>query len=107
MGKNGEQIQVTHHAFLVAWGQFAQMKGLVERLASVKLRQKTRQHRPQTKVLEFLVAILGGARQLQDISLAAHPLDKDQAVAEAWGQAAWADDSGVRRIQPTVFGGRT
>lgn len=71
MGKNGEQIQVTRHAFLVAWGQFAQMKGLVERLASVKLRQKTRQHRPQTKVLEFLVAILGGARQLQDISLAA------------------------------------
>jgi len=97
MGKNAEQIQVTQHAFLVAWGQFAQEEGLVERLASVKLRQKTRQHRPQTKVLEFLVAILGGTRQLQDISLAAHPLDKDQAVAEAWGQAAWADYSGVSR----------
>lgn len=97
MGKNDEQIQVTQHAFLVAWGQFAQEKGLVERLMSVKLRQKTRQHRPQSKVLEFLVAILGGTRQLQDISLAAHPLDKDQAVAEAWGQPAWADYSDVSR----------
>lgn len=97
MGKNEEQIQVTQHAFLVAWGQFAQEKGLVERITSVKLRQKTRQHRPQTKVLEFLVAILGGTRQLQDISLAAHPLDKDQAVAEGWGQTAWADYSGVSR----------
>jgi hypothetical protein len=97
MRKNEEQIQVTQHAFLVAWGQFALEKGLVERFASVNLRQKTRQHRPQTKVLEFLVAILGGTRQLQDISLAAHPLDKDQAVAEAWGQAAWADYSGVSR----------
>jgi hypothetical protein len=82
---------------LVAWGQFAQEKGLVERFGTVHLRQKTRQHRPQTKVLEFLVAILGGTRQLQDISLAAHPLDKDQAVAEAWGQAGWADYSGVSR----------
>jgi len=97
MGKNEEQIQVTQHAFLVAWGQFAREKGLVEGITSVKLRQKTCQHRPQTKVLEFLVAILGGTRQLQDISLAAHPLDKDQAVGEAWGQAAWADYSGVSR----------
>jgi len=97
MGTNDEQIQVTQHAFLVVWGQFAQEKGLVERLMSVKLRQKTRQYRPQTKVLEFLAAILGGTRQLQDISLAAHPLDKDQAVAEAWGQPAWADYSGVSR----------
>src|SRR5438874_10782527 len=54
-------------------------------------------HRPQTKVLEFLVAILAGLPHLQDISLAAHPLDKDQAVAQAWGQAAWADYSGVSR----------
>ena len=102
MGKNEEQIQVTQHAFLVAWGEFAREKGLVERMASVKLRQKTRQHRPQAKVLEFLVAILGGTRQLQDISLAAHPLDKDQAVAEAWGQAGWADYSGVSRTMSSL-----
>lgn len=34
---------------------------------------------------------------MQDISLAAHPLDKDVAVAEAWGQAGWADYTGVSR----------
>jgi hypothetical protein len=45
-------------------------------------------------VIEFLVAILAGLKQLQEISLAAHPLDKDQVVAEAWGQPAWADYTG-------------
>ena len=43
------------------------------------------------------MSILGGLKHLQDISLAAHPLDKDQAVAEAWGQPEWADYSGVSR----------
>jgi len=48
-------------------------------------------------VTEFLVAILSGAKYLQDISLAAHPLDKDEAVAQAWGQESWADYTGVSR----------
>src|SRR5881398_3393156 len=64
--------------------------GLIQKLQAVSLKQKHYHHRPQTKVLEFLVAILAGLPHLQDISLAAHPLDKDQAVAQAWGQAAWA-----------------
>jgi hypothetical protein len=34
---------------------------------------------------------------LQDISRSAHPLDQDRAVAKAWGQAGWADYSGVSR----------
>jgi hypothetical protein len=102
MSKTEEQIQQTQHGFLVAWGQFAQEKGLVERIEAVKLRQKNYHHRPQTKVLEFLVAILSGLKQLQEISLAAHPLDKDQAVAEAWGQPAWADYSGVSRTMSSL-----
>ena len=97
MSDTEEHIQQTQHAFLVAWGEFAQEQGLVRRIDAVKLRQKNYHHRPQTKVLEFLVAMLGGMKQLQDISLAAHPLDKDQAVAEAWGQAGWGDYSGVSR----------
>lgn len=97
MSENQEQIQQTQHAFLVAWGQFAQEKGLIKRIEAVKLRQKTYYHTPQTKVLEFLVAILSGLKQLQEISLAAHPLDKDQVVAEAWGQPGWADYSGISR----------
>src|SRR5881398_3031678 len=71
--------------------------GLIQKLQAVSLKQKSYHHRPQTKVLEFLVAILAGLPHLQDISLAAHPLDKDQAVAQAWAQPAWADDSGVSR----------
>src|SRR6266852_3538903 len=87
----------TQHAFLVAWGWFAEHLGLIQQIEAVSLKQKPYHHRPQTKVLEFLVAILAGLQHLQDISLAAHPLDKDQAVAEAWEQPAWADYSGVSR----------
>src|SRR5256885_499333 len=97
MSNSGTPIQNTQHAFLVAWGWFAERIGLIQKLQAVSLKQKHYQHWPQTKVLEFLVAILAGLQHLQDISLAAHPLDKDQAVAQAWGQAAWADYSGVSR----------
>jgi len=89
------QTQHTQHAFLVAWGRFARQVGLIKGIQAVKLKQKRYTHTPQTKVLEFLVAILSGLRQLQEISLAAHPLDKDQAVAEAWEQPAWADYTGI------------
>src|ERR1700694_2847639 len=89
--------QDTQHAFLVAWGWFVEHLGLTQQLQAVSLKQKHYHHRPQTKVLEFLVAILAGLQHLQEISLAAHPLDKDQAVAQAWAQPAWADYSGVSR----------
>ena len=87
----------TQHAFLVVWGRFGHEIGLVKRIEAVKLKQKRYWHSPQTKVLEFLVATLAGLRYLQDISLSAHPLDRDPAVAEAWEQPAWADYSGVSR----------
>jgi hypothetical protein len=91
------QEQDTQHALLIPWGQFAREIGLVAGFEAVKLNQKVYEHTPQAKVIEFLVAILSGAKYLQEISLAAHPLDKDLAVAEAWGQASWADYSGVSR----------
>lgn len=97
MSNSETSLQHTQHAFLVAWGWFAEQIGLIQHLQTVSLKQKAYQHRPQTKVLEFLVAILAGLPYLQDISLAAHPLDKDQAVAHAWAQPAWADYSGVSR----------
>ncbi len=94
----GEAVDaLTQHAVLVAWGLYAQEIGLVRELTQVKINQKVRDHGPQTKVLEFLVAILAGLPHLQDISRAAHPLDQDRMVAEAWGQRAWADYSGVSR----------
>ena len=91
------QKQDTQHALLVPWGHFAREIGLLSGIKAVKISQKVYEHTPQAKVLEFLVAILSGAKYLQDISLAAHPLDKDLAVAEAWGQVGWADYTGVSR----------
>lgn len=97
MSSNEIPSSHTQHAFLVAWGRFAQEIGLIQRLEKVHLKQKKYTHTPQAKVLEFFVAHLAGCKHLQDISLSAHPLDKDQAVALAWGQAGWADYSGVSR----------
>jgi hypothetical protein len=88
---------LTHHAMLVVWGQFAQSIGLIDKIHSLSLGQKTIRHSPQRKILEFLVAILAGLEHLQDLSRSAHPIDQDQAVAKAWGQTGWADYSGVSR----------
>lgn len=92
-----EEAGLTHHAMLVVWGQYAQAIGVIDAIESIPLHQKAVNHRPQTKVLEFLVAIMGGLERLKDISLSAHPLDQDAAVARAWRQASWADHSGVSR----------
>ena len=94
---NGSAGLLTQHAMLVLWGAYAQQIGLVKALEQVDLSQKRREHRPQTKIIEFLLTILAGLPYLQDLSRSAHPLDQDQAVAEAWGQPAWADYSGVSR----------
>jgi hypothetical protein len=91
------QEEETQHALLIAWGQFAQEIGLIAGIEAVKIKQKTVEHTPQTKVLEFLVAILAGIKHLQDISRAGHPLDQDTAVAKAWGRATWADYTGISR----------
>jgi hypothetical protein len=92
------QEQDTQHALLIPWGHFAREIGLIPGLEAVKLNQKAYEHTPQSKLIEFLVAILSGAKYLQDISHAAHPLDKDLAVAQAWGQANWADYTGISRM---------
>jgi hypothetical protein len=73
---------------LVAWGWFAEHISLIRQFQALSLKQKHYHHRFQTKVLEFMVAILAGLQHLQAISLASHPLKKDQAVAQAWEQPA-------------------
>ncbi|MGZ6347725.1 MAG: hypothetical protein ACXWNC_09200, partial [Anaerolineales bacterium] len=97
MSKEGSSVQRTQHAFLVAWGWFAKEAGLIDKIQGIPIKQKIYQHSLQSKVLEFVVGTLAGMRHLQDLSLAAHPLDRDGAVAEAWGQLHWADYSGVSR----------
>ena len=67
---------------LVAWGEYAQSIGLIDEIESVPLHQKTVTHRPQSKILEFFVAILAGLPHLKDLSRSAHPIDQDQAVSK-------------------------
>ena len=65
MSTNNPSPILTNHAMLVAWGIYARQIGLVEAIEAVRLHQKKREHRPQTKVIEFLVALLaGGASSL-------------------------------------------
>jgi hypothetical protein len=97
MSETEAAITLTNHAMLVAWGQYGHCLGLIGDLEAIPMNQKTVVHSPQRKVIEFLVANLGGLTYLKDISHSAHPLDQDQAVAMAWGQTGWADYSGVSR----------
>jgi len=97
MSNEETTVQRTQHAFLVAWGWCGEEIGLTQKIQAVVLKQKTYIHSPQSKVLEFLVGTLAGMQHLQELSLSAHPLDRDGAVAEAWGQSGWADYSGVSR----------
>ncbi len=97
MSHSHTSTEFSQHAMLIALGEFARQTGLLRELASVKLSQKQYRHRPQTKVLEALVATLAGLEHLKDVSRAAHPLDQDLALAQAWGETAWADASGVSR----------
>jgi hypothetical protein len=94
---HSEINSLTQHAMLVVWGQFAQSIGLIQAIEAVSLHQKSVDHRPQTKILEFFVAILAGLAHLKDLSHSAHPIDQDHAVAIAWQQPTWADYSGVSR----------
>jgi hypothetical protein len=95
----GDEIDTTTgHAWLVVLGYFAQALGLVTGLEAVPLGQrKGPDCGPQTKLVEFLVGILGGVEYLQDLNLSDDPIAKDPTVVEAWGQDAFVHYSGVSR----------
>jgi len=95
----GDEIDATTgHAWLVVLGYFAQALGLVGGLEAVPLGQrKGPECGPQTKLIEFLVGILGGIEYLQDLNLSDDPIAKDPTVIEAWGQDAFVHYSGVSR----------
>ena len=88
---------VTDHALLVLLGRFAQHLGLIRLLEAVPLDQRTVTHSPQAKLIEFLLAVLAGLGQLQELTHAANPIAKDRTLAQAWGQKAFADYSSVSR----------
>ena len=82
---------------LVALGEFLSQHGLLDELMKVPIAQRARDFVPQTKLVEFLAAILSGSEHLEDLSSGAHPLAKDRVVGQAWGQPGWAHYSTVSR----------
>jgi len=94
---SGWPMANTHHGLLVAFGEFLQQHGLIDRLRQVPIQQKTRIFAPQTKLVEFLAGIMSGIEHLEDLNDSARPLAKDQVVAQAWGQPGFAHYSGVSR----------
>jgi hypothetical protein len=53
MSNSETRIQNTQHAFLVAWGWFAEHLGLIQQLRAVSLKQKHYRHTPQTGCSNF------------------------------------------------------
>lgn len=95
----GEAIDATtDHAWLVVLGHFAQALGLVAALAEAPLDQKQGANGPpQMKLIEFLVGILGGIEQLQELNRGAQPIATDPTIAQAWGQQIFGHYSQVSR----------
>jgi hypothetical protein len=94
-----EEIDATtDHAWLVVMGYMAQALKLVGKLEKVPIQQrKGPVCGPQTKIVEFLVGILGGIEYLQDLNLAEQPIAKDPTIVDAWAQEIFVHYSGVSR----------
>jgi hypothetical protein len=90
-------ITNTEHGMLVAFGEFLQQAGLLDRLRQVPIAQKRRALAPQAKLIEWLAGILSGIEHLQDLNASARPLVHDPVVARAWGLAGFAHFSSVSR----------
>jgi hypothetical protein len=87
----------TQHGILVAFGEFLEQHGLIDRLMKVPIPQRTRTFAPQTKLVEFLAGIMSGSEHLEDLNDGPRPLAKDAIVARAWGQTGFAHYSSVSR----------
>jgi len=91
--------ETTEHAWLVVLGQFAQALGVVAGMEEIPLKQRQGADGtlPQTKLIEFLVGILGGIEYLQDLNKGEQPIATDPTIAAAWGQEIFRHYSQVSR----------
>lgn len=89
------ETQPTEHGLLVPLGHFAAQIGLRAALQRVPIPMKTVVHSPGDKLAELLVHVLAGGMHLKELETRPHPLVRDAAVAQAWGQPAFASASGV------------
>jgi len=87
----------TEHALLVAWGLFAQQMGLLKGLEDVPVNMGTGVYTPQTKIIEFLIAVLAGVDSLHQLNEGERPLAEDVSIAVAWLREGLAHYSGVSR----------
>ena len=87
----------TDHGMLVAFGEFLEQHGLLDRLRQVSIGQKTHGFTPQAKLIEFLTGIMSGIEHLQDLNHGPRPLAPDAVVARAWGLASFAHHTTVGR----------
>ena len=92
-----QQGILTQHALMVAWGEFADEIGLLQKLAQVSIPQKSVVHVPYGKVLSFLMGVLTGITHLKDLNEGPHPLAHDWVAIRAWGLAAMAHYTGISR----------
>lgn len=90
-------ITNTEHGMLVAFGEFLQQHGLLERLRQIPVPQKAHDFDPQDKLIEFLAGIMSGMEHLQDLNCGPRPLAKDATVARAWGAERFAHFTTVGR----------
>jgi hypothetical protein len=91
------QGMLTQHALMVAWGEFADEIGLIGRTKEVVIPQKEVVHKPQGKLLTFLMGILTGIEHLKDLNEGPHPLAHDWPAIRAWGLVSLAHYTGVSR----------
>jgi len=104
LSDQGQSVVVAEHGLLVAYGQFAKGVGLIKEIEQVPFKMKTVDHSPADKVAELLCHILSGGMHINELAKSAHPLGKDQAVAQAWGQQSFASSSGVSQLLHSVSG---
>jgi hypothetical protein len=90
-------ITNTEHGMLVAFGEFLQQHGLLDRLRRVPVAQKTQDFTPQAKLIEFLAGIMSGIQHLQDLNHGPRPLAHDPVLAQAWGLEGFAHYTTVGR----------